>query len=154
MHTSRWVGFSVAALLAVHSTLLAQSGHDAPTPPPVGPKLTKCSGRTIPQLQDITAAAGIRFRHTSDPSKRYIVESMSGGVVLIDYDRDGWPDIFFTNAPTVDQAVKGTKSFGALYRNNHDGTFTDVTAKAGLNSSCFPLMMQSSPFVHMKCHMG
>ncbi len=62
---------------------------------------------------------------------------MSGGVVLIDYDRDGWPDIFFTNAPTVAMAVAGQKSFGALYHNNHDGTFTDVTAKAGLTTSCF-----------------
>jgi hypothetical protein len=62
---------------------------------------------------------------------------MSGGVILIDYDRDGWPDIFFTNAPTVDMAAKGEKTLGALYHNNHDGTFTDVTAKAGMNSSCF-----------------
>ena len=62
---------------------------------------------------------------------------MSGGVILIDYDRDGWPDVFFTNAPTVDMAAKGEKTLGALYHNNHDGTFTDVTAKAGLNSSCF-----------------
>ena len=47
---------------------------------------------------------------------------MSGGVILIDYDRDGWPDIYFTNAPTVAMAVMGTKSLGVLYRNNHDGT--------------------------------
>jgi hypothetical protein len=91
----------------------------------------------VPQLEDVTAASGITFTHTSDPSKRYIVESMSGGVVLIDYDRDGWPDIFFTNAPTVDMAIKGKKSLGVLYHNNHDGTFTDVTAKSGLATSCF-----------------
>ena len=60
--------------------------------------MTKCVGRAIPQLEDVTAAAGITFTHASDPSKRYIVESMSGGVILIDYDRDGWPDIYFTNA--------------------------------------------------------
>ena len=64
------------------------------------------------------------------------MESMSGGVVLIDYDRDGWPDIYFTNQPTVDQALKGVSAPGALYHNNHDGTFTDVTAKSGLNTSC------------------
>lgn len=115
----------------------AQSGHPAPSPPPPGAKSTKCSGRPVPQLQDVTSSANIHFRHTSDPSKRYIVESMSGGVVLIDYDRDGWPDIFFTNAPTVDQAVKGVKALGALYHNNHDGTFSDVTASAGLATSCF-----------------
>jgi hypothetical protein len=115
------------------------SGHYTPPPPPPGAKSTKCSGRPVPQLEDITAAAGITFKHTSDPSKRYIVESMSGGVILIDYDRDGWPDIYFTNAPSVDMAIKGQKSIGALYHNNHDGTFTDVTVKAGLTTPCFAM---------------
>lgn len=101
--------------------------------------MIKCSGRPVPQLEDITAKTGITFKHTSDPSKRYIVESMSGGVLLIDYDRDGWPDIYFTNAPTVEMASKGEKSLGVLYHNNHDGTFTDVTAKSGLNTACFAM---------------
>jgi hypothetical protein len=114
-------------------------GHNAPPPPPPGAKSIKCSGRPIPQLEDMTAKTGIRFTHTSDPSKKYIVESMSGGVILIDYDRDGWPDIYFTNAPTVEMAMKGEQSRGMLYHNNHDGTFTDVTAKAGLNSPCFAM---------------
>jgi hypothetical protein len=115
------------------------SGHATAPPPPPGAKSTKCSGRPVPQLEDITAHAGIVFNHTSDPSKKYIVESMSGGVILIDYDRDGWPDIYFTNAPSVDMAIKGQKSMGALYHNNHNGTFTDVTAKSGLNSPCFAM---------------
>ena len=54
-------------------------------------------------------------------------------MILFDYDRDGWPDIYFTNAPTVDMAIKGQKSRGALYHNNHDGTFTDVTEKSGID---------------------
>jgi hypothetical protein len=91
----------------------------------------------VPQLEDVTAASGITFTHTSDQSKRYIVESMSGGVLLIDYDRDGWQDIYFTNAPTVEMATKGNKSLGVLYHNNHDGTFTDVTAKSGLTTPRF-----------------
>ena len=111
-------------------------GHPTPPPPPPGARATKCSGRPIPQLEDITASAGIAFTHASDPSKKYIMESMSGGVILIDYDRDGWPDIYFTNQPTVDQALKGVNAPGALYHNNHDGTFTDVTAKSGLNTPC------------------
>ena len=111
-------------------------GHPTPPPPPPGAKAAKCSGRPIPQLEDITASTHITFTHASDPSKRYIMESMSGGVILIDYDRDGWPDIYFTNQPTVDQALKGVRALGALYHNNHDGTFTDVTAKSGLNTSC------------------
>jgi hypothetical protein len=132
---------STLRLLAMASLALniaaAQSGHPTPSPPPPGAKTTKCSGRPVPQLDDITSSTGISFTHTSDPSKKYIVESMSGGVILIDYDRDGWPDIFFTNAPTVEMAAKGEKSLGALYHNNHDGTFTDVTAKSGLTTRCF-----------------
>ena len=117
----------------------AQGGHPVPTPPPSGAKSAKCSGRPIPQLEDITAKSGITFKHTSDPAKKYIIESMSGGVIIFDYDRDGWPDIYFTNAPSVEMAIKGQKASGALYHNNHDGTFTDVTAKSGLNSPCFAM---------------
>jgi hypothetical protein len=91
-----------------------------------------CAGRKIPQLQDVTARTGIRFTHTSAPEKKYIVESMSGGVLLVDYDRDGWLDIYFTNAPTVEMALKGERSRSALYRNNRDLTFTDVTERAGV----------------------
>jgi hypothetical protein len=140
-------GRSTAWLAAVLcATLLpAQEGHPPPTAPPPGAKAAKCSGRTIPQLEDITSKTGITFTHASDPSKRYIAESMSGGVILLDYDRDGWLDIYFTNAPTVAMAIQdpknlgGEKSLGALYRNNHDGTFTDVTHKAGLTKPCFAM---------------
>src|SRR5215469_15610061 len=72
------------------------------TPPPPSAKTIRCQGRVIPQLEDITQKTGIYFTHSSAPENRYIVESMSGGVLLLDYDRDGWPDIYFTNAPTVD----------------------------------------------------
>jgi hypothetical protein len=130
---------SIAVAFCVFGFAEAQSGHPTPTPPPPGAKSSKCSGRPVPQLEDITSKTGITFKHTSDPAKKYIVESMSGGVILLDYDRDGWPDIYFTNAPTVEMAVKGTKSLGVLYHNNHDGTFTDVTAKAGLSTPCFAM---------------
>jgi hypothetical protein len=117
----------------------AQGGHPQPAPPPPGAKSSKCAGRPIPQLEDITSKTGITFKHTADPAKKYIVESMSGGVIIFDYDRDGWPDIYFTNAPTVEMAIKGQKSRGSLYRNNHDGTFSDVTDKSGLSSPCFAM---------------
>ena len=117
----------------------AQGGHPQPPPPPAGAKSAKCAGRPIPQLEDVTAKTGITFKHNADPAKKYIVESMSGGLVIFDYDRDGWPDIYFTNAPTVEMAIKGQKSRGALYHNNHDGTFTDVTDKSGLTSPCFAM---------------
>ena len=66
--------------------------------------------RTIPQLVDVTRSTKIQFDHLSSPAKKYIVESMSGGVALIDYDRDGWPDIYFTNAPGIDMALAGRKA--------------------------------------------
>ncbi len=129
----------IAVAFCLFSLAKAQSGHPTPPPPPANAKASKCSERPVPQLEDVTSTSGITFKHTSDPAKRYIVESMSGGVVLLDFDRDGWLDVYFTNAPTVEMAVKGTKSLGVLYRNNHDGTFTDVTAKSGLSTRCFAM---------------
>jgi hypothetical protein len=93
----------------------------------------------IPQLVDITRSTKIQFDHLSSPAKKYIVESMSGGVALIDYDRDGWPDIYFTNAPGIDMALAGHKARSALFHNNHDGTFTDVTEKAGVGYPCWAM---------------
>lgn len=81
---------------------------------------------------DIVDSAGIKFSHNSAPEKKYIVESMSGGVALFDYDNDGWLDIYFTNALTVDTANDPKSARSALYHNNRDGTFTDVTEKSGL----------------------
>ena len=91
-----------------------------------------CKDRKIPQLTDIYKQTKINFTHTSAPEKKYIVESMSGGVLLLDYDRDGFLDVYFTNAPTVAMALKKEKSKSLLYHNNGDGTFSDVTDKAGV----------------------
>jgi enediyne biosynthesis protein E4 len=95
--------------------------------------------RSYPELVDITASTGIAFEHLSSSEQKYIVESMSGGVALIDFDGDGWLDIFFTNAPNVEMALSGKKARSALYRNNHDGTFTDVTEKAGVANPCWAM---------------
>ncbi|HEX8636162.1 MAG TPA: CRTAC1 family protein [Pyrinomonadaceae bacterium] len=84
------------------------------------------------RFTDITAQAGITFRHVSSPEKRYIVESMSGGVALFDYDNDGFADIYFVNSLTIDLYKSKGKTKSALYRNNGDGTFADVTEKAGV----------------------
>jgi hypothetical protein len=128
---------AVIPLCLCAQMVFAQGGRPVPPPPPPGAKVEQCGSRPIPQFTDVTQQAGIHFMHTSDPDKKYIVESMSGGVILMDYDRDGWPDIYFTDAPTVAEAIAGKMRFGALYHNNHDGTFTDVTAKSGLTSPCF-----------------
>lgn len=82
---------------------------------------------------DVTGAAGIRFVNRSSPDKKYIVESMSGGVAMFDFDRDGRLDIYFTNSHTVEAEVAGRpRPSAALYRNRGDGTFEDVAAKAGV----------------------
>ena len=102
-------------------------------------KAARGTARSYPELVDITASTGIQFEHYSSPEQKFIVESMSGGVALIDYDRDGWPDIYFTNAQNVDMALHGRKAPSALYRNNHDGTFTDVTDVAGVGYPCWAM---------------
>jgi len=91
------------------------------------------------RFADVTASAGIRFEHAVSPEKKYLIESMAGGVLLLDYDQDGWLDIYFTNSPSIDMALRGEKARNALYRNNHDGTFTDVTEKAGVGYPCWAM---------------
>jgi hypothetical protein len=102
-------------------------------------KVTNVGTNSPVEMKDITASTKIKFEHLTSPDKRYIVESMSGGVAMIDYDRDGWPDLFFTNAPDVDMHLAGTKARSALFHNNHDGTFTEVTAKAGVEYPCWAM---------------
>jgi enediyne biosynthesis protein E4 len=81
---------------------------------------------------DVTGQAGIHFKHNSGAfGKKYLPETMGSGVCIIDYDNDGWPDIFFVNSMDWPQHEDG-KSYPALYHNNQDGTFTDVTRQAGL----------------------
>lgn len=81
---------------------------------------------------DVTAASGITFKHVFAPEKKYIIESMSGGVALCDFDKDGWPDIYFVNSPTVTTAADPHSARSELWRNNGNGTFTDATEKAGV----------------------
>ena len=86
-------------------------------------------------FQDVAAKAGLtRWHHTAGtPEKRLIVEAKGPGVCLLDYDNDGWLDIYLVNGSTYDAlAGKATPPHAALFHNNHDGTFTDVTQKAGV----------------------
>jgi hypothetical protein len=85
-----------------------------------------------PRFTEISGPIGITFKHVFSPEKKYIAESMSGGVALFDYDNDGYLDIYFVNSLTVDLAKAGRQTSSALYHNNGDNTFTDVTSKAGV----------------------
>jgi hypothetical protein len=137
--TFRWSSLVILVLTLGFAEQLLSQGMSQGPPPPATAKTIKCKGRPVPQLEDITARAGIRFEHNFSPEARSILESMAGGVLLLDYDRDGWLDIYFTNAPTVEEALQGKKARGALYHNNHDGTFTDVTEKAGIGKPCYAM---------------
>ncbi len=84
---------------------------------------------------DDTEKAGLsKWRNVSGgPQKRVIIEAKGSGVCLLDYDNDGWLDIYLVNGSTLDAlAGKAPSPHAALFHNNHDGTFTDVTARAGV----------------------
>jgi hypothetical protein len=88
-------------------------------------------------FRDVTQQAGIHFVHNNGAfGKKFLPETLGPGVAFIDYDNDGWPDIFLVNGMDwPGHAQKHTTP--KLYHNNHDGTFTDVTQKAGLNVELF-----------------
>jgi hypothetical protein len=94
------------------------------------------SANTI-TFRDITQKAGIHFVHNNAAfGKKYLPETMGPGVAFIDYDNDGWPDIFIVNG--MDWPGHASKHCTPkLYHNNHDGTFTDVTHQAGLDVEMF-----------------
>lgn len=90
---------------------------------------------------DATAPSGLKFQHrNSATASKYLIETMAGGVALLDYDGDGWLDVFFTNGaklkepqPDNEPPDKTAPEFwNRLFRNNRDGTFRDATARAGL----------------------
>ena len=109
---------AMSCLLCLCGTALAQ---DAP------PAAIHFSSRSIPFSLD-----------SSESPQRHAPETMAGGVAVFDYDRDGHPDIFFTNGADINTLKKDSaKYWNRLFRNNGDGTFTDVTEKAGLKGTGF-----------------
>ena len=90
-------------------------------------------------FRDVTQQAGIRFVHNNGAfGKKYLPETLGPGVAFIDYDNDGWPDIFLVNGSDWPGHTQ-KHSTPKLYHNNHDGTFTDVTHKAGLDIELYGL---------------
>jgi len=105
--------------------------------------------------RDITQQSKIQFRNSNSPTtEKYLIESMTGGVGLFDYDNDGYLDIFATNGARIhkgqgdhEPADKSAPEFwNRLYHNNHDGTFTDVTEKAGVRGSGYGMGVATGDF--------
>jgi len=89
-------------------------------------------------FRDITAQAGIHFTHNNGAfGKKWLPETMGPGCAFIDYDNDGWPDILLVNGTDWPGHAKNGATTLKLYHNNHNGTFTDVTQKAGLAIAFF-----------------
>jgi len=111
-HTGAW-------LLAV-ALLITTSRSNSPEP-------------AIPHFTDITASSGISFHHINGEAseKKYIFEAKGGGVGAFDFDNDGWIDILLVQGSTLERFRQGDNPGPSLFRNKGDGTFEDVTQKAG-----------------------
>jgi hypothetical protein len=123
----------VAALGLAAAGLVAAPAEQAPPRPPQ--PASQAPGAALPRLTftDVTAAAGIRFRHVHGGSgTKYIVETMGSGLCWLDYDRDGRADLYLVNGAPLPGFKAGETPRNALYRNLGDGAFTDVTERAGL----------------------
>src|SRR5499427_1286557 len=114
-----------------------RTGTQSGTPQQIGNSSSQASNKAKiaarADFKDVAVEAGLTSETIfgERKSKKYILETTGTGVAIFDYDNDGWPDIFLVNGTKIGQS---TGTAGYLYHNNHDGTFTNVTASAGLKS--------------------
>lgn len=139
----RWVTCWFLIVLAFLFSACKESTSNTPAPVPTNEVTTAASPSPTPsptpprpsgaiEFSDVTTQAGIRFRHNSGAfGKKYLPETIGAGCAFLDYDNDGWQDILLVNSMDWPENKK-RKSFLALYRNNRDGTFTDVTHQSAL----------------------
>ncbi len=97
-------------------------------------------------LEDVTAAAGIAFRHNNGAfGAKYLPETLGSGCAFLDYDNDGWQDILLVNGMDWPDRRRGRSAL-KLYRNNRDGTFRDVTREAGLDVELYGMGIAAGDF--------
>ena len=91
----------------------------------------------IANFTDVAEKAGLTLTTVfgGKDAKKYIIETTGSGVAIFDYNNDGWPDVFLVNGTTLEGFPAGNAPTNHLYRNNHDGTFTDVTTQVGLTAT-------------------
>jgi enediyne biosynthesis protein E4 len=98
------------------------------------------------KFTDVTMASKLSFTHHSGATgKKYLPETIGAGAAFLDYDDDGWPDVYLVNS-TSWPGSKGPSPTGALFHNNKDGTFTDVTKAAGLAQSFYGIGAASADY--------
>lgn len=117
---------------------LARVRANAGGPTPAGQPLSSLEPVVF---REISSKAGLNFvLHNDASARKYQVETMPGGVAVIDYDADGWPDLYFVNGAKLPAMHKtGPPFWNRLYRNNQDGTFRDVTEQAGVKGDGFAM---------------
>jgi hypothetical protein len=120
-------------LLWIAPSLTAQASPATPLPGPAPSQSVAIQSAAI-QFENVIEASKIKFKLRNSVSpQRYTFETMTGGVALFDYNNDGLLDIFFTNGAAIPSLENSDASyFNRLFRNNGDGTFTDVTEKAAI----------------------
>ncbi len=98
-------------------------------------KSESTNAKPIAHFTDVAQKAGLTapIIFGGETTKKYIIETTGTGVAIFDYDNDGWPDIFVVNGTKLEALDSNKAPTSHLYHNNHDGTFTDVTEKAGLS---------------------
>ena len=153
---SVWWPHSIILLIVCAAGVVAQQPTPTPrpgrsyssdelpkTPPPPGPK-----GQSPVTFTDVTALSKINFKHAGSPtSQKYLLETMGGGVAIFDYDNDGRMDLFFTNGALLTDPMpkglapdkSGPKFWNRLDHQKADGTFEDVTERAGLKGEGFSM---------------
>ncbi len=124
----------IVALAAVAPFVGCSSGSG-----PNGPPHTAASADADVVFTDVTTAVGIQFEHHNGRSgKKYLPETLGSGGAFFDYNGDDWPDILLINSRSF-ETTSGRPATAALYKNNKDGTFTEVTTQAGLDIEIFGL---------------
>jgi len=137
-----WLGFlpvtiGLALVIVLHMVphMPSQTGADSDSRGPV-----------LPTFSEMSASAGIGFRHeASKTPQKYLIETMGAGVAVLDYDQDGWMDLYFVNGAALNDPMKpgdapsksGPRFWNRLYRNDGQGGFTDTTKAAGVGGHSY-----------------